>query len=139
MVALLFLIPALSLAGIPPLSGFVAKLILVRAGLESQQYLIVATALGVGLLTLFSMIMIWNEAFWKSDPHTSSPAQEAHGVSATDTPQGMRALLVPISGMAFLTVALGIGAEGLFTLALRAADQLLEPTAYIQAVLGDAP
>lgn len=139
MVALLFLIPAFSLAGLPPLSGFVAKLILVRAGLESQQYLIVATALGVGLLTLFSMIMIWNEAFWKSDPHISSPSQETQSVSATDTPQGMRLLLVPISGMALLTVAVGIGAEGLFTLAMRAADQLLEPTAYIQAVLGEAP
>jgi hypothetical protein len=41
--------------------------------------------------------------------------------------------------MAFLTVALGIGAEGLLTLAMRAAEQLLEPTAYIQAVLGDVP
>jgi multicomponent Na+:H+ antiporter subunit D len=117
----------------------VAKLILVRAGLESQQYLIVATALGVGLLTLFSMITIWNEAFWKRDPHAPSPSQEAQSISATEAPQGMRALLVPISGMAFLTVALGIGAEGLFTLAMRVADQLLEPTAYIQAVLGDAP
>jgi multicomponent Na+:H+ antiporter subunit D len=139
MVALLFLIPAFSLAGLPPLSGFVAKLILVRAGLESQQYLIVATALGVGLLTLFSMIMIWNEAFWKRAPHASSPAQEGPRVSVTDTPQEMRALLVPISALAFLTVALGLGAEGLFTLAMRAADQLLEPTAYIQAVLGEAP
>jgi multicomponent Na+:H+ antiporter subunit D len=139
MVALLFLIPALSLAGVPPLSGFVAKLILVRAGLESQQYLIVATALGVGLLTLYSMSVIWTEAFWKNSPHTSSSSQDGRDVSAAETPQGMGALLAPTSGMAFLTVALGIGAEGLLTLAMRVADQLLEPTAYIQAVLGDVP
>jgi multicomponent Na+:H+ antiporter subunit D len=138
-VAWLFLIPALSLAGLPPLSGFAAKLILVRAGLESQQYLIVTTALGVGLLTLFSMTKIWIEAFWKTAPHASAPSQDGHDVSAADTPQGMGALLVPISGMALLTVALGLGAEGLFTLAMRAADQLLEPTAYIQAVLRGAP
>lgn len=138
-VALLFLIPAFSLAGLPPLSGFAAKLILVQAGLESQQYLIVITALGVGLLTLFSMTKIWTEAFWKAAPQASSSVQEGQEVAAAATPQGMGMLLVPISGMALLTVALGIGAEGLFTLAMKAADQLLEPTAYIQAVLGDAP
>jgi len=63
--ASLFLIPALSLAGLPPLSGFFAKLALVRAGLETGQFAIVAVALGVSLLTLFSMMKIWNEAFWK--------------------------------------------------------------------------
>lgn len=138
-VAWLFLIPALSLAGLPPLSGFAAKLILVQAGLESQQYLIVTTAMCVSLLTLFSMTKIWMEAFWKTAPHASSSSQDGQDILAADMPQGMGALLVPISGMALLTVALGIGAEGLFTLAMRAADQLLEPTAYIQAVLGDAP
>ena len=97
------------------------------------------TALGVGLLTLFSMIKIWTEAFWKAAPQAPSSVQESQEVAAAATSQGMGMLLVPISGMALLTVALGIGAEGLFTLAMRAADQLLEPTAYIQAVLGDAP
>ena len=48
-IAVLFLVPALSLAGIPPLSGFFAKFSLVRAGLESEQYWIVAAALGVSL------------------------------------------------------------------------------------------
>jgi multicomponent Na+:H+ antiporter subunit D len=134
-VALLFLIPALSLSGLPPLSGFVAKLILVRAGLESQQYLMVATALGVGLLTLFSMTAIWTEAFWKPAHQASSPSPS----SPADKPRGIGVLLVPISGMALLTVALGLGAEGLVRLAMRAADQLLEPAAYIQAVLGEAP
>ena len=69
--SILFLIPALSLAGLPPLSGFFAKLTLVQAGLETQQYVLVATALGVGLLTLFSMTKIWAEAFWKEAPEIS--------------------------------------------------------------------
>jgi multicomponent Na+:H+ antiporter subunit D len=70
--AILFMIPALSLAGIPPLSGFFAKLALVQAGLAAKQYAIVATALGVSILTLFSMIKIWTEAFWKPLPDTGS-------------------------------------------------------------------
>jgi len=65
---LLFLIPALSLAGIPPLSGFWAKFLVIKAGIEANEFLIVGISLFVGLLTLFSMIKIWNEAFWKDSP-----------------------------------------------------------------------
>ncbi len=61
--ALLFLVPAMSLVGLPPLSGFFAKLGLVRAGLETEQYVLVAIALGVSILTLFSMLKLWAEAF----------------------------------------------------------------------------
>ena len=38
LLAVLFLIPALSLAGIPPLSGFWAKLVLIRASLEIESW-----------------------------------------------------------------------------------------------------
>ena len=72
----LFLIPALSLAGIPPLSGFWAKLILIRSGLEIKEYIIVATALAVSAMTLYSMIKIWIEAFLKDQPiATDDPSQ----------------------------------------------------------------
>src|SRR5690606_19417091 len=63
--AVLFLLAALSLAGVPPLPGFWAKMILIQAGLESQQYGVVAVALIVSILTLFSMTKIWHEVFWK--------------------------------------------------------------------------
>ena len=53
MLGVLFLIPAFSLAGVPPLSGFWAKYTLIRAGLEEERYIIVAVALFVGLLTPF--------------------------------------------------------------------------------------
>jgi multicomponent Na+:H+ antiporter subunit D len=123
--ALLFLIPALSLAGIPPLSGFWAKLTLVRAGLETQQYLIVAAALGVSLLTLFSMTKIWGETFWKPSPVPLPRPQRQPA-----------ALVLPIAALALITVAIGLAAEPMFTLAMRAAEQLLNPADYIRAVLG---
>ncbi|MEY3358220.1 MAG: hypothetical protein RIR87_1279, partial [Actinomycetota bacterium] len=62
--AVLFLVPALSLAGLPPLSGFLAKFAIVRAGLDEGRYLGVAVAIVVSLLTLVSMVKIWVGAFW---------------------------------------------------------------------------
>ena len=63
-----FFIPAFALAGFPPLSGFWAKLLIIRASLESQQYTLAVLAAVVGLLTVFSMTKIWSEAFWKQSP-----------------------------------------------------------------------
>jgi multicomponent Na+:H+ antiporter subunit D len=132
LLAVLFLIPALSLAGMPPLSGFFAKLSLVQAGLGTGQYAIVAVALVVGLLTLFSMTKLWAEAFWKPLPQDADAAQ---GLA----PKQQRTLLLPIAILAALTVAIGLGAEAVFTLAMRAAEQLLDREAYIRAVLGGQP
>ena len=127
--AVLFLIPAMSLAGMPPLSGFFAKLALVQAGLQAGQYAIVAAALIVGLLTMFSMTKIWAEAFWKAPP-TPLPA--------TQRPSAAEwfCLLSPIAALAAVTVTLGSAAEPFFMLATRAAEQLLDRQQYIDAVLG---
>ena len=54
LIAILFIIPAFSLAGIPPLSGFWAKFLLVKAGLELEGYFITFIALFVSLLTFRS-------------------------------------------------------------------------------------
>ena len=134
--AFLFMIPAMSLAGIPPLSGFFAKLALVKAGLEMQQYAIVITALGVGLLTLFSMIKIWGEAFWKPEPTTS----EYMGSEPTQISKKSQILfLSPIVLLALVTVLMGLAAEPFFALSIRAAEQLLNPAEYIHAVFGGKP
>jgi multicomponent Na+:H+ antiporter subunit D len=128
--AVLFLIPALSLAGIPPLSGFFAKLALIQAGLVSEQYAIVATALGVSILTLFSMIKIWTEVFWKPEPKRENSDFLALPPAAASL------LLAPIVLMSFLIVVIGLGAEVFFSLAMEAAGQLVNPQEYIQTVLG---
>jgi multicomponent Na+:H+ antiporter subunit D len=136
--AVLFLIPALSLAGIPPLSGFFAKLSLVRAGLESGRYWVVAAALSVSLLTLFSMIKIWNEAFWKADPEAPGGSSDPDaGREEPGTKKGnLWGYVAPIGLLALITVLIGLAAEPVFTLASRAAEQLLNPETYIQTVLG---
>ena len=133
LLALLFLVPALSLAGIPPLSGFWAKFLLVKASLDTGAYIMAATALVVGLLTVFSMTKIWAEAFWKPHPAGETPAL------ALIEPGQRLVLLLPVAGLAALTVTIGLFPEPFVAFAERAAAQLLEPSDYLRAVLGAAP
>ncbi|MEE2001846.1 Na+/H+ antiporter subunit D [Alkalimonas sp. MEB108] len=125
--AVLFLIPALSLAGVPPLSGFFAKFILIKAGVEASAWWAVGIALLVGLLTLFSMIKIWNEAFWKAspEPNPAVPAPTRNGL-----------LYWTIGLLAAMTVAIGLFGQPIYLMAEMAAEQLLNPAGYIEAVLG---
>ncbi len=124
--AVWFLLPAFSLAGLPPFSGFWAKFTLAAAGLEAGQYGIVVVALLVGLLTLLSMGIVFAEVFWKEPPKAST-GLEARGW----TRQGL-----PIALLALLALGLGLWAEPLLHLSQKAALELLEPSGYIQAVLG---
>jgi multicomponent Na+:H+ antiporter subunit D len=68
LLAVTFLVAALSLAGLPPFSGFVAKVVLVRAAFLEQAYLAAGLAVGVSLFTLLSMMKIWNGVFWGRSP-----------------------------------------------------------------------
>ncbi len=132
--AVLFLLAALALAGLPPLSGFFAKLGLVRAGLAQGHYLIVAVALGVSLLTLFSMMKIWNEAFWKDRPDHDQRISSLRGEGRNWT-----TLLISVASLSLLTAIMGLGASPAFELALGAGAQLMNPDLYIQAVWKGAP
>lgn len=73
LLALLFLISAFSLVGVPPSSGFWGKFMLVREAFEQQRYVWGGGALAVGLLTLYSMSKIWLEGFWKAHPDAAIP------------------------------------------------------------------
>ena len=132
---MLFLIPALSLAGIPPLSGFLAKFIVIKSSLDASHVTLAVVALVVGLLTLYSMLKIWNEAFWKASPDTSGDPERQWQAS----PATRAAMLLPIGALAMITLTIGIAAEPFVEFSIRAANQLLDPHAYVQAVLGEAP
>ncbi|MCS7248729.1 MAG: Na+/H+ antiporter subunit D [Anaerolineales bacterium] len=128
--AALFLTAALSLAGLPPSSGFFAKLSLVQAGLGQGQFVIVAISLGVSLLTLFSMIKIWNEVFWKRPP----VLEDVDGGEITL--QRDWTWLAPILFLVGLTLLISFGIGPAFEIAAQAGRQLMTPQLYIQAVLG---
>lgn len=129
-VALLFLVPALSLAGLPPLSGFFAKLALIVAGFRAQQYLLVAVALAVSVMTLYSMTKVWNEAFWKERP----PALDRQTIGPVSA-----WMWLPTLGLVLLSLSLGLLTEPMLALAQQTAAQLMNPAGYIQAVLGGLP
>lgn len=127
---LLFAISAFSLAGIPPLSGFWGKFILVKAGLEVGQYFLVALSLLTGLLTLFSMTKIWKSVFW-----SAAPEEERTG---TAPDKGIRSYYLLVLSSAFLvvcTLLLSLYPEYFIALSQQAADQLLDTQQYINAVL----
>lgn len=123
-VAALAMIPLFSLAGVPPLSGFIAKLAIIAAALGNERYWVAAVALGVSLLTLLSMARLWDGAFWKPAP-TDAALAPLGGL-----------VVAPAAVLAALTIALTVAAGPVFDLATRAAEQLLQPGEYVRAVLG---
>lgn len=130
LLAFAFLIPAFSLAGFPPLSGFWGKLLVIKASLLAEHYLLAATALFVGLLTLFSMAKIWTEAFWKPLPDSAN----TQTISSFDN----CLYLTPILMLSSLTVLIGLYAEPFYQFSAQASAQLLDPSSYTQAVLNEA-
>lgn len=125
--SLLFLVSALAMAGIPPLTGFWAKFMVVRESLTTGYRFEAALALGVGLLTLFSMTKIWGEAFWK--PHPDPDWRPAPAPAA---------MLWPTAVIALALVVMGLWIASFHAVAARAAAELLDPSAYL-AAYGAAP
>ncbi len=123
--SLLFFIPAFSLGGIPPFSGFWAKFGVIRAGLEANHFWLVGAALFVGVFTLFSMTKIWAEAFWKKSEVESPP----HWNSLTYSS------VLPCVVLALITLYLSFFGNTLFSYAESTSAQLLNPSFYINALL----
>ncbi len=134
-IAVLFLVPALSLAGIPPFSGFVAKLSLVDAAVAERQWAIVVVAVGASLLTVFALMKIWINVFW-------APIGSEVGSETVEGPAHRRSpalMVIPTAVLAALTVVLGLLSGPLYDLSHRAAEDLVDTRSYRAAVLGDEP
>jgi multicomponent Na+:H+ antiporter subunit D len=129
-VAGLFLVTALSLVGIPPLSGFVAKVGLLQAGVAVEQYAIVGVALVASLLTLYAMTRIWTNAFW------GEPLAAVDGPPADASRWGWPVMVGATVALATLSVGCALGAGPLYDLCTRAAADLMDPARYVEAVLG---
>jgi multicomponent Na+:H+ antiporter subunit D len=113
--AVLFIVPALSLAGLPPFSGFVGKLGIVSVGLDQGQWWIVGVALVVSILTLVSMMKIWTGAFWGPAPTDDRPGVLRHH----------RLMSAVTAVVVVLTLAVAVFAGPIYRFAERTAGDLL--------------
>ncbi len=103
LVAILFFVPAMNLAGIPPLSGFLGKVGLLQAAVDAGTplaYLLIAGSLATSLLTLYAVSRVWSRAFWRTpggDRVNNALADTDAVTAALPTPDasGLRAPTLP--------------------------------------------
>ncbi|MGJ7908774.1 Na+/H+ antiporter subunit D [Actinopolyspora sp. H202] len=138
LVAVLFAVPALSLAGVPPFSGFVAKLALLRSGIGVGTvwgYVATGVVVLTSLLTLYAVARVWSRAFWGQvrEPEGDPDPTDELVVGTGDTSPGM----VQATGVLVLSTVLVAALAGpLAEVSQRAATDLITGEAYRTAVLG---
>jgi multicomponent K+:H+ antiporter subunit D len=129
---LAFLFAALAVAGLPPLSGFVAKLGVLRASLEAAG----AAAAWIALLasTLVAVIALARAGsilFWRPAATRIGPIESPSTVAMSAPPGRRGAIGLLAACIALLTVA----AEPVSHFTEAAARQTLDVDAYVAAVI----
>jgi multicomponent Na+:H+ antiporter subunit D len=135
-----FFVTAFSLAGLPPLSGFWAKIGVLMSAMEEKHWLMSFSIVCVSLFTLLSMVKIWLGAFWQNAPEESDLETKAQAVSdeqierlsPSDRPW---TLWAPCLTLALTSILLGLFGSPLYDYATLAAKELLDPTLMVKAVL----
>lgn len=125
-----FMLGALTIAGLPPTAGFIAKFALIQAAIAAPSPLVwvgVAAALLSSLVILYAMLNVWRGFFWGKTAQSVNPQPMAL------YQQGP--MLLAMLGVA----ALALGAGPLAGFTGRAAVQMADPQQYIRGVLGDKP
>jgi len=119
LLAVLYLVPALNLGGIPPFSGFLGKVALIDGALETGSplaMLAVVAGVATSLLTLIAVIRVWQRAFWQDQ----APDNE-RVLSVRVLP---RIWILAASALVAVTVALTVLAGPLTAYAERAAADI---------------
>lgn len=145
LLAVLYMIPALNLGGIPPFSGFIGKIGLLQASATvgtAPAYAMAGVGVLVSLLTLLALMRVWNKAFWRPAKDAEEPADALLTSDETASSTPVEAKRIPAS-MLYSTIGLvGVGlaitfcAAPLFNLADHGSDNLFSPDRYVQAVFG---
>lgn len=120
----MFFLSMLSLSGIPPLSGFLGKVLIAEAAISNQAYVLLALSFLSSLIVLYSLLRVFMNCFWGETI-----------ISEEEEMPLRKRVLVPSA--IFITIAflLGIGAEAIAPYVGDAAKTLVNPAIYIEAVL----
>jgi multicomponent Na+:H+ antiporter subunit D len=97
----------------------------------------------VGIVTLFSMLKIWNEAFWKKPPEGAAGEAGAmkkpgamQKTGASISPNKLQpSMFYPVAILAFSTVVFGLFGGWFMDVLQDASEMLKQPDIYIHAVL----
>jgi multicomponent Na+:H+ antiporter subunit D len=111
-----FAVLALSISGIPPLSGFWAKALVIDAAFRSASPWsgwLVTVALATGFLTLYSMSTLWMRAF-------QQPSRRVAPATRRVPP----AMMTAVGLLAACTIGIGLAVEPVVRLSRAAAVQL---------------
>lgn len=122
----LFFATTLALVGIPPLSGFPGKLLLIRSGFQEQAYVLAGLGLISSFFVLYSLINVFKQAFWGAEQEQRPPAI-AYRPS--------RLLNCTVTVLFALLLFIGTNAEWVYGFVSQAGNDLARPELYIQAVM----
>ena len=136
--AVLFAIPALTLAGIPPTAGFVAKLALLQAGAVAgiAPAVVAGVVVLASLLTLYALTRVWIRVFW-GEPQPPLPDRDPADEVVVGTARSAPTMYLATAGLVVASLAIAAGAGPLSALTARAGADLLEREPYRVAVLGE--
>jgi len=132
--AIIFAISAFSLGGIPPLSGFWAKLMIIQASLDKGMLLFTIVLLFGAFITLFSMARIWREAFLKK----TDEAYEQQPELFDGTARSRRNFYAPVIALTALTLVISFFPQPFYRFSKNVSAELLEPSRYINHMFSEA-
>ena len=119
----LFFVVMLALAGIPPLSGFIGKVLLGQAAIETGAYVLLALSFISALFVLYSLLRVFMDCFWGETM-----------LSEEEEPPLRKGILFPLIMLGVLTFALGLAPESIASFVIDASDTLMNPSIYIDAI-----
>ncbi|HRW09549.1 MAG: hypothetical protein KDE53_29450 [Caldilineaceae bacterium] len=128
LLAVIFFVAAFSLAGIPPSSGFISKLGLLQSALTGSHWWIAAVSLVVSVLTLMSMVRLWQNAF------TGHATQPIYPTAPLTNRERRWLTLGPIAVLVLLSLSIGLFSGPVFQWSTVAATQVLDRAGYIADV-----
>jgi multicomponent K+:H+ antiporter subunit D len=133
LIGALFFITAILVAGLPPLSGFLGKYMVLNAAVDLPSMpWVFGVILTAGLLGVIALARSGSLLFYRADGLI-----ERTGAAGRSTIGPNWGRLLPVIGLLLLCVALVVWAGPLSDYTRATAEQLLEPGVYIRAVLGD--
>ncbi|WP_232662374.1 Na+/H+ antiporter subunit D [Pseudonocardia sp. TRM90224] len=135
--AALFAIPAMTLAGLPPTAGFVAKLALLQAGVAAGPWPTVVAGVVVvaSLLTLYALVRVWVRVFW-GEPKPPIPDDDPDDEVIVGTARTSVPMYTATAGLVAVSLAIAVFAGPLSEVTGRAGTDLLDGGPYRSAVLG---